>query len=268
MKWWFRALQSTRPNVAVERAEMSYSRIVDGAVIQPPEEGGEAAGNQGYSVRVPLSSVSPQAGREIIFNESINESGRIMRNIIRSFMLLAVAAPLAAQGARQASSSSPAQVIPAAGEMAPDFAIQWADARGVKAAPLSLASLRGQVVVLAFYPADFSRGCTIEMTKFRDDYQSIFGDGVTVLPISRDSLSTHVRWADSMAFPFGLGSDTDGSVAAKYGSSGREPRPQYLARNVFVIGKDGKVAYSKASFNVNAQVGYDELAAAVAAAKK
>jgi peroxiredoxin Q/BCP len=189
-------------------------------------------------------------------------------------MLLAVAAPLAAQGAQQASAgtpapvSTPAQVIPAAGEMAPDFTIQWADAKGPKAEPLTLSKLRGQVVVLAFYPADFSRGCTIEMSKFRDEYKTIFGEGVTVLPISRDSISTHVRWADSMAFPFPLGSDVDASVAKAYSSLGRPTNPQYLARNIFVIGKDGRIVYSKQSFNVNAQVGYDDLAAAVAAAKK
>lgn len=194
-----------------------------------------------------------------------------MRNLIKSFMLLAVAAPLAAQGAQQASTGAPTpppRVIPLAGEMAPDFTIQWADRKGPKAEPLTLSKLRGQVVVLAFYPADFSGGCTIEMSKFRDEYKTIFGEGVTVVPISRDSIPTHVRWADSMAFPFALGTDADASVAKAYGSLGRPDRPNYLARTIFVIGKDGKVAYSKPSFNVNAQTAYDELAAAVAAAKK
>jgi peroxiredoxin Q/BCP len=191
-----------------------------------------------------------------------------MRNLLKSFLMLAVAAPLAAQAAQQAASAPPARVIPVAGEAAPDFTIQWADRKGAKAEPLTLSKLKGQVVVLAFYPADFSGGCTIQMSKFRDEYQTLFGDGVTVLPISRDSLNTHVRWADSMAFPFALGSDLDASVAKLYGSLGRPERPNYLARTVFVIGKDGKIVYSKPSFNVNAQVAYDELAAAVAAAKK
>ena len=194
-----------------------------------------------------------------------------MRNLLKSFLMLAVAAPLAAQSAQQASAGAPVpatRVIPVAGELAPDFTIQWADRKGAKAEPLTLSKLKGQVVVLAFYPADFSSGCTIEMSKFRDEYKTLFGDGVTVLPISRDSLNTHVRWADSMAFPFALGSDLDASVAKAYGSLGRPDRPNYLARTIFVIGKDGKIAYSKPSFNVNAQVAYDELAAAVAAAKK
>jgi peroxiredoxin Q/BCP len=192
-----------------------------------------------------------------------------MRTLSKTFLMLAVAAPLAAQSAQpQGGAASSAPAIPAAGEMAPDFTIPWADGKGPKAEPLTLSKLRGQVVVLAFYPADFSGGCTIEMSKFRDDYKAIFGDGVTVLPISRDSISTHVRWADPMSFPFGLGTDVNGSVAKLYGSAGSAARPQYLARNIFVVGKDGKIAYSKARFNVNAQTGYDDLAAAVAAAKK
>jgi thioredoxin-dependent peroxiredoxin len=194
-----------------------------------------------------------------------------MRTLFKSVCMLAVALPLAAQSAQQgaaAAPAAPARVIPSAGELAPDFTIQYADRKGVKAEPLTLSKLRGQVVVLAFYPADFSGGCTIEMSKFRDEYKTMFGDGVTVLPISRDSLNTHVRWADSMAFPFALGSDQDASVARLYGSLGRPDRPNYLARTIFVIGKDGKVVYSKPSFNVNAQTAYDELAAAVAAAKK
>ena len=182
--------------------------------------------------------------------------------------MLAVAAPLAAQGTQQGSASMAppaAAMVPSAGELAPDFTLPWADSKGVRSAPLTLSKLRGQVVVLAFYPADFSRGCTIEMSKFRDDYKQIFGDGVTVIPISRDSVKMHARWADTMAFPFALASDTAGSVAKLYGSTGRGA---YFNRNVFVVGKDGKIAWSKVSFNVNAQVGYDSLAAVVAAAKK
>lgn len=187
-------------------------------------------------------------------------------------MLLAVAAPLMAQGQQQgAAAPAPAPTappaVPAAGTMAPDFTLPWADAKGSRAEPVTLSKLRGQVVVLAFYPADFSRGCTVEMSKFRDEYKTIFGEGVTVLPISHDSIKMHARWADTMAFQFPLVSDTAGAVAKLYSSQGRTPTAGFQ-RTVFVVGKDGKIVWSTGRFNAGAQVGYDSLTAAVAAAKK
>ena len=159
----------------------------------------------------------------------------------------------------------PAAVAPAVGDLAPDFTLPWADGKGTRSEPVALSKLRGQVVVLAFYPADYTGGCTIEMTKFRNDYKSLFGDGVTVVPISRDSLTMHTHWAKDSSFQFALGSDTAGTVAQKYASIGRG---KYFSRTVFVIGKDGKIVWAKTPFNAQAQVGYDSLAAAVAAAKK
>jgi peroxiredoxin len=189
-----------------------------------------------------------------------------MRHLLRSFLMLAVATPLVAQGTQQGTApAAPAAVAPAIGDLSPDFTLPWADGKGTRAEPVTLSKLRGQVVVLAFYPADYTGGCTIEMTKFRNEYKALFGDGVTVVPISRDSLSTHTRWVNDSSFQFALASDTAGAVAQKYASVGRG---KYFARTVFVIGKDGKIAWSKAPFNANAQVGYDSLAAAVATAKK
>ena len=189
-----------------------------------------------------------------------------MRNLFKkSFLMLAIAAPLAAQAAPQGSAAPAPPALPAAGEAAPDFTIPWTNGKGAKE-DLTLSKLRGQVVVLAFYPADFSRGCTIQMSKYRDEYKTIFGEGVTLVPISKDSIAMHTRWADTMAFPFRLASDVDGKVAEAYKSGPRTPGG-YFARNVFVIGKDGKIAYS-ARFNPNAQIAYDSLTAAIAAAKK
>jgi peroxiredoxin len=190
-----------------------------------------------------------------------------MRHFIRPFLMLAVAAPLAAQGMQQGTATTPpmAVAVPAAGQLAPDFTLPWADSKGTKAEPLTLSKLRGQVVVLAFYPADYSGGCTIEMTKFRNEYASLFGEGVTVVPISHDSLTTHTRWVKDSTFQFALASDTTGDVARQYASAGRG---KYFARTVFVIGKDGKIVWAKAPFQANAQTHYDSLAAMVAAAKK
>jgi peroxiredoxin len=191
-----------------------------------------------------------------------------MRHLLRPFLMLAVAAPLAAQGVQtrgSAATAAPAAVAPAVGELAPDFTLPWADSKGTKSEPLTLSKLRGQVVVLAFYPADYSGGCTIEMTKFRNEYKTLFGDGVTVIPISRDSLTMHTRWAKDSSFQFALASDTAGTVAAKYASLGSR---KYFNRTVYVIGKDGKVVWESTRFNAQAQVGYDDLATAISAAKK
>lgn len=189
-----------------------------------------------------------------------------MTAITRSLLLLAVASPLLAQAAPQGSpNAAPAVAAPAVGDAAPDFTLPWADASGPKASPVTLSKLRGKVVVVAFYPADYSGGCTIEMTKFRNEYKTLFGDGVVVLPISKDSVTTHARWSKDSTFQFALVSDTSGATATAYGSRGRG---NYFGRSVFVVGKDGKISYSAMRFNVNAQQAYDDLKAAVDAAKR
>ncbi len=152
---------------------------------------------------------------------------------------------------------------PEVGTMAPDFTAQGANMAGART--VSLKSLRGQVVVLAFYPLDRSSGCTHEMEKFRDEYSTIFGSGATVLPISEDSVGSHVGWARDAKFPFTLVSDNAGKIAGDYGSM-MTGRP-YASRTVFVIGKDGKVVYRNMKFGALDQHAYDDLTAAVAKAK-
>jgi thioredoxin-dependent peroxiredoxin len=175
-----------------------------------------------------------------------------------------VAAVAHAQGAPTQSGQPAAAAFPGAGDMAPDFTATATDSTG-KTIPVSLKSLRGKVVVLAFYPLDRSSGCTAELNKFRDEYTSLFGDGVVVFPTSVDSLQSHASWAKDAHFPFAMIADTKSDVATKYGSQGGA-RP-YFKRTVFVIGKDGKIAYEDTRFNALAQDGYDKLTAAIKAAK-
>lgn len=174
----------------------------------------------------------------------------------------------AATAAAQAQSGTPAAgsapSFPAVGQAAPDFSATATDSTG-KAWSVTLASLEGKVAVLAFYPADRSSGCTIEMTKFRDDYATLFGDGVVPLPVSIDSLGSHASWAKDAHFPFALISDQQSELATKYGSQGGA-RP-YFRRTIFVIGKDGKIAYADTRFNVNSQDAWDKLAAEIKKAK-
>ena len=170
-------------------------------------------------------------------------------------------APTGAAPAAQPAPPPPPSEIDI-GKIAPDFAMQWADSSGAIAKPLRLRDLRGKVVVLAFYPADRSSGCTAELTKFRDEYSKLFGEGVVVVPISSDSIASHSSWSKEMGFPFALGSDPDLTVAKQYGSW-TAPR-KTASRTVFVIGRDGTILWRNLKFPALNEAAYTELASEVA----
>jgi thioredoxin-dependent peroxiredoxin len=151
------------------------------------------------------------------------------------------------------------------GKIAPDFTIEVADANGPAARPVKLSDLRGKVVVLAFYPADRSSGCTAELAKFRDEYATLFGEGTVVIPISSDSIGSHSSWAKEMSFPFALGSDPDLAIAKQYGSW--YPPRKTASRTVFVIGKDGRILWRNLKFPALTETAYTELAAEVGKAR-
>jgi len=185
--------------------------------------------------------------------------------LLRAFVATLTAATVAnAQASAPAAAAPAAAAFPAVGDAAPDFASTATDSTG-KVIPISLSSLRGKVIVLAFYPLDRSNGCTAELSKFRDEYTTLFGSGVVVLPASVDSVGSHASWAKESHFPFSMIADTKGELATKYGSQG-VGRPTFK-RTVFVIGKDGKIAYADTRFNALAQDGYDKLAAAIKTAR-
>lgn len=186
--------------------------------------------------------------------------------------VIGVAAMASAQGtATTAPATTVAPVPPPppveveVGRMAPDFTMEWADSAGSRTSPLTLSKLRGKVVVLAFYPADRSAGCTHELTKFRDEFATIFGRGTVVIPISNDSIATHASWAQEMKFPFALGSDPQLAVARQYGSW--NPGRGYASRTVFVIGRDGRILWRNLKFGALNETAYTELAAEVAKAQ-
>src|SRR6478752_9216809 len=131
---------------------------------------------------------------------------------------------------------------PDVGHRAPTFRLPWANKDGVGPAdqPYDLALDRGKTVVVAFYPRDFTSGCTAEMRTFGEQYDSLFGPDVVVVGISTDSLATHTRFATSLNLPFRLLSDPQQQVARKYAANDRSG---YLRRVVYVVGPDGKVTY-------------------------
>lgn len=155
---------------------------------------------------------------------------------------------------------------PDVGRRAPTFRLPWASKDGVGPAdqPYDLALDRGKTVVLAFYPRDFTSGCTAEMRTFGEQYDSLFGPDVVVVGISTDSLTTHTRFATSLNLPFRLLSDPQQVVARRYAANDRSG---YLRRVVYVIGPDGKVHYRNMRFNALDPKHYDELGAAVRRAR-
>jgi peroxiredoxin Q/BCP len=151
---------------------------------------------------------------------------------------------------------------PDVGRRAPTFRLPWANREGVGPAdqPYDLALDRGKTVVIAFYPRDFTSGCTAEMKTFAAQYDSLFGPEVVVVGISTDSLETHTRFASSLGLPFRLLSDPRQEVARRYASNDRSG---YMRRTVYVVGPDGKVQYRNPHFNALDPSQYAELGAAI-----
>ena len=81
---------------------------------------------------------------------------------------------------------------------------------------VSLDDLRGRWVVLYFYPADDTPGCTAEACSFRDSYEDFTDAGAVVIGVSKDSLEKHERFAAKHDLPFQLISDDDGALRSAY----------------------------------------------------
>ena len=99
------------------------------------------------------------------------------------------------------------------GDKAPDFTLP--DQSGTM---VSLRDYAGsKIVVLYFYPKDFSKGCTAEACAFRDAYDVFVEAGAQVLGISSQSVDSHNRFAIANKLPFILLSDEGGKVRELYG---------------------------------------------------
>lgn len=97
-------------------------------------------------------------------------------------------------------------------------------------------------VVLFFYPAAMTRGCTVESCHFRDLAGEFAKAGAAVVGISRDSVSKQRQFADKHSFGYPLLSDPDGSVAQRLGVRRALPLgPLATRRMTFVIGPDRRV---------------------------
>ena len=173
-----------------------------------------------------------------------------------------VASPAPAQDSAAGRPTAVMVSGPDVGRRAPAFRLPWANRDGVGPAdqPYDLSLDRGKTVVLAFFPRDFTSGCTAEMKTFAEQYDSLFGPDVVVVGISVDSLATHVRFAQSLGLPFRLLSDPTQEVARRYAS---HDRSGYMRRTVYVVGADGKVQYRNTRFNALDPSDYAVLGTAV-----
>ncbi len=100
-----------------------------------------------------------------------------------------------------------------------------------------LADFRGRNVVLYFYPADDTPGCTVEGKEFRDLDESFAALDCAIIGVSVDSVESHRAFAEKHAFPFVLLSDSNGELARAFGVM----RDGYAARSTFVLSREQRV---------------------------
>ena len=114
---------------------------------------------------------------------------------------------------KQSARKTPAKTIlgPQVGDKAPAFKLP------ATSGTVSLAGLKGKIVVLYFYPKDDTSGCTAEACGFRDAMPQLGKRGVTVIGVSRDSLAAHEKFKDKYALAFPLASDESGAACEAYG---------------------------------------------------
>jgi peroxiredoxin Q/BCP len=128
----------------------------------------------------------------------------------------------------------------APGDPAPDFTLPDADGQ-----PVSLSSYRGQRVIVYFYPAAMTPGCTTEACDFRDSLADLNHAGLAVLGISPDPPAKLARFRDRDGLNFPLLSDPDHVVLEAYGAYGEKKlygkTTVGVIRSTFVVGADGKI---------------------------
>lgn len=138
----------------------------------------------------------------------------------------------------------------AAGDAAPPFTLPDADGTEV-----SLSDYAGRTVVVYFYPAAMTPGCTTEACDFRDSLESLAAHDVAVLGISPDKPEKLAKFAERDGLTFPLLSDPDHSALEAYGAWGEKTmygkKTVGVIRSTFIINGDGTV--QEAMYNVRAK---------------
>ena len=137
----------------------------------------------------------------------------------------------------------------APGDTAPDFTLPDADGKDV-----SLSDFRGRRVVVYFYPAAMTPGCTTQACDFRDSLSSLAASGVDVVGISPDKPEKLAKFRERDSLTFPLLSDPSRSVLEAYGAYGEKTmygkKVTGVIRSTFVVDPEGKI--EQAQYNVKA----------------
>lgn len=177
----------------------------------------------------------------------------------RNVTLLATALLTSVSAMQAQGPAAPPEVGPKVGDMAPDFSLPGATMNGLSKSPVSLSKYRGQTVVVAFFPKARTSGCTAQMTGYRDQWATLFngGKGIHVIAISMDADTTQADWAKEANLPMTFASDTKGEAGKLYGARS-EGRP-VENRLLYVVGPDGRIAWTAKPFKPMVAESYNEL---------
>jgi thioredoxin-dependent peroxiredoxin len=121
------------------------------------------------------------------------------------------------------------------GQQAPSFS-----ANSSQAGTVTLDALKGKPVILVFYPADYTPGCTVQLCSLRDHYAEVKTAGATVLGINPASVDSHKSFAQKHQLPFPLLEDKQNRIAKAYGVGNSWG---FNTRTVFVVGPDGRILF-------------------------
>ena len=152
-------------------------------------------------------------------------------------------------GVSLVAGASPAHAQVNVGDRAPDFVLPAATRDTILQSGVRLSDIMGKGnIILAFYPADWSGGCTTEMCTIRDNFAELGSLNARVLGISGDYVFSHRAWARKLELPFMLLSDHDHSVAKTYQSY--IPERGLNKRTVFLLDRNGNIAYRDLEYTV------------------
>lgn len=132
------------------------------------------------------------------------------------------------------------------GDKAPSFTTTAVGGIYGSGTPLKLTNLKGQAVVLYFYPKDDTPGCTTQACGIRDEWKAITATGAALFGVSIDPVKSHEKFIAKFDLPFPLLSDTDQSIVEAYGvwveKSMYGKKYMGTERTTFIIDPMGKIA--------------------------